>query len=108
MCRDLQHGQPGRDVLAGDRQCLGHGAHAVVDANVGVPQGVPQQFGDLTDHVVRHVVVQQHQVEVGVGQQLPAAQPAGRDDREAAGGRDADLGGLCGEPEFVQVQQGIA
>ena len=104
----LEHGQARGDVLARDLQRLGHRAHAVVDANVRVPQRVPQQLGDLADDVVGHVVVQQHQVEVRVRQQLPASQATGGDDREAAGGGDADLGGLCGEPEIVQVQQRVA
>ena len=104
----LKHGQARGDVLACDLQRLGHGAHAVVDANVRVPQRVPQQFGDLTDDVVGHVVVQQRQIEVRVRQQLAPPQSAGRDDREATGGGDSDLGGLCGEPEIVQIQQRIA
>ena len=57
---------------------------------------------------VGHVVVQQHQVEIGVRQQLAAAQAAGRDDREAAGRGDPDLGSLGDEPEFVQVEQCVA
>ena len=55
----------------GHLQRLGHRAHAVVDANVGVPQRVPQQFRDLPDDVGGHVVVQQHQIEVGVRQRTP-------------------------------------
>ncbi len=42
------------------------------------------------------------------GQQFPAAETAGRDDREATGRGDADLGGLRGKPELVQIQQRIA
>ncbi len=104
----LEHGQARRDVLARDLHRLGHRAHAVVDANVRVPQRVPQQFSDLTDDVVRHVVVQQHQIEVRVRQQLSPPQPTGGDDREPTGGGDPDLGCLCGEPEIVQVQQRVA
>ena len=103
----LQHGQPSGDVLTGDLQRLGHRAHTVIDANVGVPQGIPQQLGDLADHIDGHVVVQQRQVEVGVRHQFATAQTARGHDGEAAGGRDADLGCLCGEPEFVQIEQGI-
>ena len=51
--------------------------------------------------------MQQRQVEVGVRHQFAAAQAARGDDGEAAGGRDADLGSLCGEPEFVQIEQCI-
>ena len=54
--------------------------------------GIPQQFGHLADDVDGHVVVQQRQVEVGVRHQFAPAQTAGRDDGEAAGGGDADLG----------------
>ena len=104
----LQHRQARGDVLAGHLQRLGHRPHAVVEPNVGVPQRIPQLFGDVADDVGRHVVVQQHQVEVGVRQQLAAAQTAGGDDREAAGVGDADLGGLGGQPELVQVEQRVA
>jgi hypothetical protein len=104
----LEHGQARGDVLARDLQRLRNGAYAVVDANVGVPQRVPQQFRNLADNVVRHVVVQQRQVEVRVRQQLAAPQATGGDDRESTRGGDSDLGGLCGEPEVVQVQQRVA
>ena len=105
---DLQHRQPCGDVLVGHRERLGHGTDTVVQANVGVPQRVPQQLGDLGDHVGGHVVMHQHEVEVGVGHELPAAQAAGCDDGESAGGRDTDLGGLGGQPEFMQIQKGVA
>ena len=88
-------------------QRLRHRADAVVDVNVGVPQRVPEQFGDLRHHVARHVVVNEGQVQIGVRQQLAAAQAAGGDDGEPAGGRDADLGGLGGEPELVQIEQRV-
>ena len=104
----LQHGQPRRNVISGDLQRFGHGSHAVVDTNIGVPQRIPQHLGDPTHHIGRHVVVQQHQVEIRVRDQLSAAQPSGGHDREATGGRDADLGGLCGEPELVQVDQRVS
>ena len=82
----LEHRQPGRDVLAGDLERLRHGPHAVVEPNVGVPQRVPQQLGDLADDLGGHVVVQQHQIEIGVRQHLAAAEPTGGDDREATVG----------------------
>jgi hypothetical protein len=43
-----------------------------------------------------------------VRHQFTTAQAARGHDREPAGGRNADLGGLCGEPEFVQIEQGIS
>src|SRR5262249_40348787 len=48
----LEHGEARGDVLACDLQCLGYGAHAVVNANVRVPQRVPELLGDLPDDVV--------------------------------------------------------
>ena len=99
----IQHGQASGHVRTGDLQCLGHGAHAVVKTNVGVPQRIPQLIGDLPDIVGSHVVVQQQQVQVRVRHQLAAAQRTGRDDRKAAAGRDTDLGGLRGQPEFMQL-----
>ena len=104
----LEHRQAGRDVLTGDLERLGNGSHAVVEPNVGVPQRVPQLFGDVADHVLALIVVQQHQVEVGVRQQFPPAEAAGGDDGEATGLGDSDLGGLGREPELVQVEQGVA
>ena len=92
----FEHRQAGRDVFSGHVQRFGHGTHPVVEANVGVPQWIPQVFGDLADDVLGQVVVQQHQVEVGVRQQFPAAQPPGGNDGEAAGFGDPDLGGFGG------------
>ncbi len=104
----LQHRQAGRDVITGDLQGLRHGADAVVEPNVGVPQRIPQQLGDLRHDVVGHVVVQQHEIEVRVRNQLAAAQPAGGHDGEPASGGDPDLGGLGGQPELVQIEQRVA
>ena len=82
----IQHGQAGGHVRAGDLQCLGDGPNTVIKTNVGVPQRIPQRVGDVPDGVGVHVVVQQQQVQVGVGHQLATAQRTGRDDREAAAG----------------------
>ena len=49
--------------------------------------GYHSTLGNPTDDVVGQIVVQQHQVEVGIRQQLAAAEPAGGDDGEAAGCR---------------------
>ena len=79
-------------VGGGHLQGLRHRPHAVVELDVRVPQRIPELFGDLGDDRRVHLVVEQHQVEVGVRQQLAAAEPADRDDREAAVGLDPDLG----------------
>ena len=105
---DLQHRHARRDVLAGDLQRLGNGSHAVIEPNVGIPQRVPEQLGHLRHHVGRHVVVQQHQIQIGVRHELAAAEPAGGHQGETAGGRDPDLGGLGGQPELMEVQQRVA
>lgn len=104
----IEHGQAHRDVRTGDLQRLWDGAHTVVDTDVGVPQRIPEFLGDLADDLGRHVVVQQHQVQIGIRQHLPAAQTTGRDDREPTGRGDADLRRFCAEPEFVQIEQCVA
>ena len=98
----IQHRQAGGHVCAGDLQCLSDGPNTVIKANIGVPQRIPQRIGDIPDGVGVHAVVQQQQVQVRVRRQLATAQRTGRHDREATAGHDADLGSLCGQPEFVQ------
>ena len=80
----------------------------MIKPNIGVPQRIPQQFGDLGHHTLRHIVVQQHQIKIGVGRQLAASQPAGRDDGEPTGCRDADFGRLGGQPQLMQILQSLA
>ncbi len=93
-----------KQVVICDVQSSGDGSYAVVDANVGVPQRIPQPIGDPLQHLFGLAVVQQQQVQVGVGRQFAAAQPTDPDDREATGIGDADLGSLGDQPGFVQLQ----
>ena len=100
----LQHRQPGRQIRTSDRERLRYRPYAVIEPNVGVPQRIPQLFGNLCDHFVGQVVVQQHQIEIGVRHEFAAAQTTGGDDGEPARCRDADLGRLGTQPQLVEVQ----
>ncbi len=80
----------------------------MIEPDIGVPQRVPEQLGDLAHHFGGHVVVQQHQIQIGVGHHLPATETAGGDDGKAAVRDDSQFGSLCGEPKFMQIQQGLA
>jgi hypothetical protein len=88
----LEHRQAGGDVVAGHAQRLGHVRTLWSSRMLASHNGYHSSLGDLADDVGGHVVVQQHQIEVGVRQQLAAAEAAGGDDGEATGRRDADLG----------------
>lgn len=103
----VQQAQGGDHVAVGDAQRAGDGAHAVVEPDVGVPQRIPQPVGDPLQHVVGDVVVQQHQVEIGIGQQLAPAQDADPDERETTGFGDAEFGGLGHQPRLVQFEPGV-
>ena len=77
----------------------------MVEPDVGVPQRVPEKLRDPGDLLRGHVGVQEHQIEVGVGNHFAAAQTAGGDDGEAAALGDPQIGRLGGQPQFVQIQQ---
>ena len=63
VARDVarfQHAQRSCHVGIGDIHRPGDGPHAVVQPNVGIPQRVPQPIGDLSQLIVRFVVVHQY------------------------------------------------
>ena len=69
------------DVVVGDGERLGQGAHRVVESEAGVPDRVPDGRGDPVD--AGHPVVQQHQVEVAVRGTVAASEAADRDEADA-------------------------
>jgi hypothetical protein len=83
----VQQAERDLDVVVGDRQRLGQGADGVVEAQPGVPDGVPEGGRDPVD--AGRAVVQQHQVEVAVGGAVAPAQATDRD--------QADPGQVAGE-----------
>ena len=70
----------------------------MVKPNVGVPQRIPQQIGDLCYYIVGHIVVQKHEVKVGVRCQFSAPKTPGRDDGESTTRRDTDFRSLGFQP----------
>ena len=98
----LQEPERGAQVGRRDLDGLSGCAHGVVEPDPRVPQGVPQLFGQPVD--VLAAVVQQHEIEVGVGRELAPPQRADGDQRGPVG--EADGAAARGEPEVVQVDQG--
>ena len=103
----FEHAERGGQVGCGYLQSLRDGPDAVVELDMGIPQGVPQPVGDAGHDRGIHVVVQQDQVQVGAGQHLTTAEAADGDDGEAAVGFDAEFGALGDEPELVEVDEGV-
>ncbi len=104
----FEHAERGGQVGCRYLQSLRDGPDAVVELDVGVPQGVPEPVGDAGHDRWVHVVVEQDEVEIGVGQHLATAEAADGDDGEAAVGCDAEFGALGDEPELVEVDEGVA
>lgn len=100
----FQHAQRGRHVGTGHTQGIRDGAHTVVQPNVGVPQWIPQRIGDIAQFLDGFAVVQQHQIQVRIRQQLAPAEPADPDDRITAVIGDPDLRGLDDQPGLMQIQ----
>ncbi len=69
---DVEQSEPGLDVGGGHADGLGHRPHRVVQPQPGVPDRVPDRVGEGGD--LRPAVVDEHEVQVTVGWQLPAAQ----------------------------------
>ena len=104
----VEHAHRRGDVRRGDLQCLRHGAHAVVELDVRVPQRIPEPIGNSAHLSALDVVVQQDQVEIRVGQHLAPPESTDRDDRQSALGGDTEFGTLGVEPELVEVDESQA
>jgi hypothetical protein len=72
------------EILAGDGYRLVGGSDGVVETDPAVPDRVPDRVGQLADVAPDGAgLVQEHQVEVGVGSRLAPSEPADRDQRDA-------------------------
>ena len=100
----FEHRQPGRDVLAGHLQRLRHGPHTVIEPNIGVPQRIPEQFGDrrTTRRACCRAPGSGRGPRTAPARRVPARR--WRRWRTRCCG-DADLGGLGGQPELVEITQ---
>ena len=85
----VEQSQRRAQVTGRDAQGLVDGPDAVVEADAGVPDRVPEPVGDRAD-VGRPPVVDEHEVEVAARRRLPAAVAAQGDQRDARAG----VGGL--------------
>ena len=89
-----------REVLGGDRPAVGDGAHAVVEADPGVPDGVPELVGEGADLLAGEAsrVVDEDEVVVAEG----AAVAAG--ERTHRGEGDTLVAPACTglAPQFLQ------
>ena len=84
------------------------GPHRVVEADARVPQRVPELLGDLLDPAGALALVHEDQVEVRERHELAPAEPADGDQCDPRRVRaDAGLRGVHGQPELVQVGQGL-
>ena len=83
--------QPQRDpqVVLRRRRHLRRGPHGVVEAHPGVPQRIPDLLGQVAGLDV--VVVDQHQVQVGVRRQLAATEAADGDEGHPVVGATGDV-----------------
>ena len=72
------HGR--REVVGGDRPAVGHRAHAVVEPDPGVPDGIPQLVGEGADLLARQAswVVHEHEVVVAERAAVAAGERAHR------------------------------
>ena len=96
--------QPQHDPQVAGRHATGvrHGAHAVIHAYAGVPHGVPQPIGRLTDGRLGSLGDQQEQVEVTARGELGTAEATHGNERAAALG-GSGLREDPGEPVVGQV-----
>lgn len=70
----LQHSHPGCHIRAGDLQRLLDRSDAVVEPNVGVPQRILRAIRRACSPPPP-VVMQQHEIEIGVGNELLRPSP---------------------------------
>ena len=77
----VQQAEGDLEVIAGHPARLRDGAHRVVQARAGIPDGVPDPVGYRGDAVP--AIVQQQHVEVASGEQFLAAVPADGDERHS-------------------------
>ncbi len=83
----VQQSQHSFEIVLRDRDRLVDGADGVIERDATVPDGVPDGVGERVE-AAGLAVVQQHQVEVGIGRGFRAAEPADRDQRHPRGGGD--------------------
>ena len=101
----VQQGRGHRGVRSGEVEALWRGPHGVAELETGVPQGVEQGTGGLLDLAGVADVVEQEEVDVGVGGEFPATVAAHGHDGEAEvpGCRAQADAGLLDRPQDTGV-----
>ena len=102
---DVEQANPGSQIIRTHAAALRQRPNAVIEAYLGVPDGVPQAVSEGDELTVAQTasVVQQHEVEIGQRTRLAAPERAHRRKRHSGYGAPAGRVG----PDLAQPGRGV-